>query len=1132
MKRTFLLTALSTFLIVLSLRSVGQVTITDSITATGVILTAHVPTVTLSSGSIMSADDAYTGVINIGFTFNYYGNNYSQCTIGSNGHLTFGTASAGAYDPWPISSQLLGNTSARNTICAPWSDLSVSSGGTMYYFSYGTAPNRTFAVTFCKVRMYSCTTNYITSTILLHETTNEIDILIGHKGAACSWNGGYAIEGIQNAAGTAATSVPGRDYPSVWGANSDAQRFVPVSGGISYTVGAIPYTPVYPASALTILWYDSATGAYVGSGNPITVNPVVPTNYIAIVTACADSFASGSIGGVVSSCTGTPLAGAVTTTTTYACSTTTIALTDTGATSGASFQWQSSPDSISWTDIPGAVGTNYSFTGLTSNTYYRCKAICLAGGAFTTTAGILINYTTTCPCVLASPGTVISNVPFACSTIAITLSNTTYSVSAASLQWQSSPDNVTWSDIAGATSSTYSFSGLSSTTYYRLKFICISGGSSFASAGVQIIYTSTCTCSGTPTAGTAIASTSSCSLCPVTLSLTGVTLADSLSYRWQRSADSISWTDIPGATTAPYTLTIYNSCFYRCRVTCIPTSSYDYSSGVHVSFQYHITADSISTAFDTTCTGPKFYVWSNGYSTTLRIKTYYGDGSSDSIAFTPSGSVSFSTVAHHYGAPGTYTIKQILYEMNLAQDSLITVYHYNYCRTFPIKLFVDDNGNCIKDTSEHYNNVPTMVGVDSNGVTIDTISATSGLYYTTNGAPGTIYSFRLINTGWITSCPVSGIIYDTVLASASNYPVKYFGLTCGTSSFNLSVYAISQGAGPNRQRGNIYLTNQTCASTPADVTLNYSSIYNSTANAIPAPSSSIPGSMTWHFASVTADAAAPKHMYFDVWAPGSALAPIGEIITDQATTLPYVGDNDTTDNRVIIIDTVRGSCDPNAISVFPSLCMHTDSLTLRYTIQFENIGNDTAHNVYVLDTLSDNIDPSSLRVQMASAQMYIAILNDGIHNIVKFDFPGINLMDSSQHDLCGGAVIYDIKRNAGLAAGTEIYNRAGIYFDYNGAVITNTVKTTIDCNILSVPTTSTLKELEVFPNPATNELTVKANKDVYNSIAITNTIGQQFVVQTIDENITKINVKSLTQGVYYLTLSGHNGSKVLRFVKW
>ncbi len=54
-----------------------------------------------------------------------------------------------------------------------------------------------------------------------------------------------------------------------------------------------------------------------------------------------------------------------------------------------------------------------------------------------------------------------------------------------SYQWQSSPNNATWTNIAGATSSTYTAT-VSSTTYYRCVLTCSVGGASGASGSVLV----------------------------------------------------------------------------------------------------------------------------------------------------------------------------------------------------------------------------------------------------------------------------------------------------------------------------------------------------------------------------------------------------------------------------------------------------------------------------------------------------------------------------------------------------------------------------------------------------------------------------------------------------------------------
>ena len=54
------------------------------------------------------------------------------------------------------------------------------------------------------------------------------------------------------------------------------------------------------------------------------------------------------------------------------------------------YQWQSSPDGTSWTDIPGADGAGYSPGALTTTTYYRRAATCDCGTVYSNRAVITV----------------------------------------------------------------------------------------------------------------------------------------------------------------------------------------------------------------------------------------------------------------------------------------------------------------------------------------------------------------------------------------------------------------------------------------------------------------------------------------------------------------------------------------------------------------------------------------------------------------------------------------------------------------------------------------------------------------------------------------------------------------------
>ncbi len=246
--------------------------------------------VPISSG--ITLDDGWSGVIPIGFTFNFYGTPYTQCIIGSNGCLGFNLASAGAYNTWPISASLAATTATdiRNVICGPWCDVLLSSGGTIEYSTQGVAPNRNFAVTWCGTAMYSpfsCPGEWLTTQIILYETSGLVEVHITHKTICTGWNSGRGICGVKNAAGTVSTVAPLRDFTPNWTATREAWRFSPIAGP-SYSVVSIPFAPIPYASSL-VYWYDSSTMTLVGTGPSISVAPTVPTTYMAAVLGCNDT---------------------------------------------------------------------------------------------------------------------------------------------------------------------------------------------------------------------------------------------------------------------------------------------------------------------------------------------------------------------------------------------------------------------------------------------------------------------------------------------------------------------------------------------------------------------------------------------------------------------------------------------------------------------------------------------------------------------------------------------------------------------------------------------------------------------------------------------------------------------------
>ncbi len=243
----------------------------------------------LDCSSFVGCDDGYSSPINIGFTFNYYGNNYTQCVFGSNGVINFDLSNALSYCQWPISTAIPTASNPIDAIMWPWHDIyyPAAAGGTAFfsYATYGTAPNRYAVFDMCNVPLYggSCNALLTSQQLVIYETTNIIEIHLTDKPLCVAWNGGNSIEGVQNSSGTMAEWVPGRNFPSQWSAASDGYRFEPSGGG--YTVTSIPYVLVPMNAANVIGWYEN--GVLIGNGPTMVVNPPVGTSiYTAIANVC------------------------------------------------------------------------------------------------------------------------------------------------------------------------------------------------------------------------------------------------------------------------------------------------------------------------------------------------------------------------------------------------------------------------------------------------------------------------------------------------------------------------------------------------------------------------------------------------------------------------------------------------------------------------------------------------------------------------------------------------------------------------------------------------------------------------------------------------------------------------------
>ncbi len=167
---------------------------------------------------------------------------------------------------------------------------------------------------------------------------------------------------------------------------------------------------------------------------------------------------------------------------------------------------------------------------------------------------------------------------------------------------------------------------------------------------------------------------------------------------------------------------------------------------------------------------------------------------------------------------------------------------------------------------------------------------------------------------------------------------------------------------------------------------------------------------------------------------------------------------------------VTCSYDPNDKAVLP-LPIGEENYTLKnevlkYTIRFQNTGNDTAFYVAIKDTLHSALDRTTFTELASSHPVNTTMSASGE---VTFEFNNIVLPDSATNEeASNGFVSYSIQAFKGVPENTLVSNTAYIYFDQNPAIITNT---TLNNLVTSIPINVGIEEnihsndVNFYPNP-------------------------------------------------------------------
>lgn len=219
-----------------------------------------------------------------------------------------------------------------------------------------------------------------------------------------------------------------------------------------------------------------------------------------------------------------------------------------------SYQWQTSVDGVSWTDIPGAVGESYTPATSAEGTVSYRVAVTNTVGTSTASANsnsAAVTVYTAAPPVFTKD--LVSASYDAGASPAALDGTATVLRGSLSYQWQKSRDAGTWENIPGAVSPQYTPpTSAGGTLYYRVIATNTVGTSTDSAtsnlAAITVYVAVEPVFSLQPESAVYYENA-----VPTPMTAQAAAPHGTISYQWQESADGESWTDIPGATSASWT---------------------------------------------------------------------------------------------------------------------------------------------------------------------------------------------------------------------------------------------------------------------------------------------------------------------------------------------------------------------------------------------------------------------------------------------------------------------------------------------------------------------------------------------------------------------------------------------------
>jgi uncharacterized repeat protein (TIGR01451 family) len=437
------------------------------------------------------------------------------------------------------------------------------------------------------------------------------------------------------------------------------------------------------------------------------------------------------------------------------------------------------------------------------------------------------------------------------------------------------------------------------------------------------------------------------------------------------------------------------------------------------------------------------------------------------------------------------------------------------------KVFIDNNGNGVYDAGDAYFTNGFVESKKSGTTTTSLLDATGGFVNFVDTGTYTT-TVTLGAKSYYISTPASK---QSTFTSYNNKDSFSFALTPapGKNDLQLSLQALNTMRPGFEGQYRIDYSNEGTVTNANTVVKLVKPAAVAFQSAVPAPASVTADTITWNIGSLNSQSGGAINIVLKSNAPPAVN--VGDVLVFTAVILPVAGDQTPLDNADTLHQTVRGSFDPNDKQENHNGVFYIDQVQagqpLTYTVRFQNMGTDTAFNIVVRDTLSDNLDVSTLEVIGASHPFQFNLKDN---RYCTWTFNDILLPDHNTNEPAShGYITYRIKPKNTLQSGDKIYNAASVYFDNNLPVQTNNQETVITPTPVPPPAQPIVSgmQLNYCGNQGAQQLKILNLPASTSGVTVTVKLDAAALTVASDSTVS-FNVASLTGGSHNITVTFSN----------